>query len=217
MSLPVSFAFHRTDEILEALRLQALHVRRGTRRHPHGSRRHRGHGRLGDDGWGDWIANKIESGYRRGAELTQVAVQATVDGLSAPIVAVYGKLKAGGTELLQTARDVAASGYELEGQALDELGKRALAFADGLATGGAGFLQKVGTGAGEAFKGFWGVPPAAMILVGLVVLGGGGYLLLSPGGQALLRGGGGAIGMGGGELLGGAGKLLGGAGKLLVL
>ena len=50
-------------------------------------------------------------------------------------------------------------------------------------------MTSLGTGAGSAFRGFWGVPPWVLLAGGVLALGavaaGGGMLFLSPGGQAL--------------------------------
>lgn len=65
------------------------------------------------------------------------------------------------------------------------------------ATVAAASIKEWGAGFGDGWRSFWGMGPGTMLagagVLGLVVLGGGGYLLLTGGGQTLLAGAGTAL------------------------
>lgn len=179
-----------TDELLSALARSARRPRRV---------------RLGGL---DEAAGLLEGAYRRASQLAQVASASVIDAASAPFAQVYSRLKHGALDLAETAGELARRGILVESQIVDELGRRAWNFADGLADFGAAALGKAGEGLGDLAENFWGLPPWGLLLAGLLVVAGGGYLLISPGGQALLSGASKAIASGGGEFLAGGGRAL---------
>lgn len=116
-----------------------------------------------------------------------------VNGVGRPIELAAQKLKAA-EQALRAEGDAAIR------QGAAAWGDAALVLADRLASA----EERLGEGAGAAYRSFMGTSPATTAIVtlgfGLLFLGGAGYLLLSPGGMALA--------IGGGQALGGAGKAL---------
>lgn len=113
--------------------------------------------------------------------------QVLSSGARWPMDTARGLLIDSVTELRQLAQDAVRSGVTTAADAALILADRAAAAA-----------ARLGDGAGEAFRSFWGISPSggigALLVVGLLVATGGGYLLLTPGGQAVLTSAGKALG-----------------------
>lgn len=145
--------------------------------------------RIGEESWLDWAKSKVK-GYQ----------DLILDTATYPVSYLYEKGKATAQELKAGAEELYRSGASTMGDAVLELSTRVSESADALSSAAGRALAEAGKGAGEAYESFFGVPPWVAVLMGVVVLGGAGYLLLSPGGQSLL--------MGGGKAAAGAGSAL---------
>lgn len=150
--------------------------------------RTRGRGRIGADE--PSYADRAQQIFNRGMELASSF---------SPFGMVYRGMREAQTELQTLAVRTAGLPAEVIAALSDRMGQAA----ESLSLHGANVLRNVASGAGDAYREFFGFPPIVAILLGLAVLVGGGYLLLSPGGQTLLS-------RGGAGLLEGAGKALSG-------
>ena len=144
-----------------------------------------------EEGWADWVSAMVEGAYVRATSALYRAKMDAQAGVSQNLAWVRGELLGAQKELRRAAHETIKEGATAVGDAILVLANRA-----GLAA------TELGKGFGGAFKAWWGISPGGLLgigtLVALLVLGGGAYLLLTPGGQALFAGVGGGIKAAGG-------------------
>lgn len=135
--------------------------------------------------WDSWATDFLA----RIDALAQAAAKTAVNAATAPAAAAQARMQDQARQFQAYAQEAYSAGMGTVGDSLVQLGTRAGQAAAAL-----------GSGLGDAFAAFWGVEPSTAIgaglLVGLLIAAGAGWLLLTPGGQAVLFGGGKALAKG---------------------
>lgn len=169
MTRRLNLQFHSTKDLFHILQ-QA-------------ERREVGRYRLGDE----------PSYTARAAAAVQEAQTALFNTATLPFGLVWAKVKTAQADLQNMASDALKNGATTAGDVLNTLASRVSQAADTWSKGVGNSIKNLGTGAGDAYREFFGIPPWAVMLLGVVVLGGAGYLLVTPAGQTVLSGGGKAL------------------------
>ena len=180
----VTFRYHSTPELIAALDARRARQRAYTR------------WTLGADVITE-AGDTLDHAIATSARVMQTAIRAGVNTVSTPWRATYDVLRDGAASLAADAQTLAQAGLELEAQAVRQLAQNTEQLATAWGRGAGQFAAELGRGLGEAEREVLGLKPGEIALVaglfGLLVLGGAGYVLLTPGGQELAVGGGRAL------------------------
>lgn len=179
MTPRVTFRYHSTPELIAALATRRAHQRA------------RVAWVLGDDLITEAGAT-LDHAIDTSARVMQTAIRAGVNTATTPWRATHDVLRDGAASLARDAETLAQSGLELEAQAVRQLAQNTEQLATAWGRGAGQFAAELGRGLGEAEREVLGLKPGQIALIagvfGLLVLGGAGYILLTPGGQELALG-----------------------------